>query len=200
LRLLLGLVPPDRGRIVIGERVLSPATRRAVRLATGYVVQEGGLFPHLTARENVALVARHLGWDPGRVGARIGELAELTHIAADQLGRYPSQLSGGQRQRIGLMRALMLDPTLLLMDEPLGALDPIIRARLQAELRALFARLATTVVLVTHDLGEASYLGEEIALMRDGRIVQRGTFSDLRDRPADPYVTEFIRAQRPPED
>jgi len=197
LRLVVGLIGPDAGDIQIGPTRLEFATRRALRLRMGYVIQEGGLFPHLTARENVIIVARDLGWDDDRIGARIGDLLELTGIEPSLLARYPAQLSGGQRQRVGLMRALMLDPAVLLMDEPLGALDPMIRSRLQEDLRRLFARLRKTVLLVTHDMGEASYLGDEIALMRAGRIVQRGTRADLLERPADPFVTEFIRAQRP---
>ncbi len=197
LRLAVGLIAPDRGRIRIGEVTMEPATRRALRLRIGYVIQEGGLFPHLTAAQNVALVARDLGWSRTRVAARLDELAERVGIAPELLGRYPAQLSGGQRQRVGLMRALMLDPAVLLMDEPLGALDPMIRARLQADLKELFRRLRKTVLLVTHDMAEAAWLGDAIALMRDGRIVQLGTPGDLLERPADAFVTEFLRAQRP---
>jgi osmoprotectant transport system ATP-binding protein len=163
----------------------------------GYVIQEGGLFPHLTAGQNVSLVARDLGWGPPRIAARIAELTDLVRIPRELLGRFPSQLSGGQRQRVGVMRALMLDPAVLLMDEPLGALDPMIRSRLQADLRDVFRRLRKTVLLVTHDMAEAAFLGESIVLMRDGRIVQQGTPQDLLERPSDPFVTEFIRAQRP---
>jgi len=197
LRLVIGLIGPDEGEIHVGPTRMEPVARRALRLRMGYVIQEGGLFPHLTARENVSLVARDLRWDESRISTRIGELLALTGIEPPLLDRYPAQLSGGQRQRVGLMRALMLDPGVLLMDEPLGALDPVIRSRLQEDLRRLFARLRKTVLLVTHDMGEASYLGDEIAMMRAGRIVQRGSLADLLERPADPFVTEFIRAQRP---
>jgi osmoprotectant transport system ATP-binding protein len=163
----------------------------------GYVIQEGGLFPHLTARQNVSLVAADLGWDAARIEGRIRDLLGLAGIDPSLLDRYPSQLSGGQRQRVGLMRALMLDPAVLLLDEPLAALDPITRSRLQEDLRRLFARLRKTVLFVTHDMAEAAYLGDEIALMRGGSIVQRGRLADLLRAPADPFVTEFIRAQRP---
>jgi osmoprotectant transport system ATP-binding protein len=163
----------------------------------GYVIQEGGLFPHLTGYDNVAIVARDLGWAEPRIRARADALLELTRLPADAMRRFPAQLSGGQRQRVALMRALMLDPEVLLMDEPLAALDPMIRADLQRDLKELFGRLHKTVVLVTHEIGEAALLGEEIALMRGGRIVQRGPFRELRDRPAEPFVTEFLRAQRP---
>ena len=127
---------------------------------------------------------------------RITELAKLVRIPADALGRYPQQLSGGQRQRVGIMRALMLDPPLLLLDEPLGALDPVTRYELQAELKSIFESLGKTVVLVTHDMGEAAYFGDEIIMMREGRVVQRGTLAEMRDNPAEPYVIDFIRAQR----
>ena len=154
-----------------------------VRRGLGYVTQDGGLFPHLTARDNVILMARYLGWDRSRIDDRLAELAELTRFPADGLDRFPAQLSGGQRQRVSLMRALMLDPKVILLDEPMGALDPMVRAELQADLRAIFRSLEKTVVMVTHDLAEAGWFGDEILLMRDGRIVQRGTLAELVDRP-----------------
>jgi osmoprotectant transport system ATP-binding protein len=197
LRLVVGLIEPDTGQIAIGGTPMTRATARELRLRLGYVIQDGGLFPHLTAAQNVTLMAHHLRWDTARVQNRLSELAELTQLPLKWLERYPVQLSGGQRQRIGLMRALMLDPEVLLMDEPLGALDPIIRSQLQVDLKRIFQRLKKTVLLVTHDMGEAAYLGDEIALMRDGRVLQRGSVRDLLDRPADPFVVEFIRAQRP---
>ncbi len=196
LRLVIGLLEPDSGTIEFnGERV-SPEAVLMMRHKMGYVIQEGGLFPHLTTRDNLSLMASHLGWTPGRIADRLAELTELTQFPTDGLARYPAQLSGGQRQRVSLMRALMLDPELLLMDEPLGALDPMIRADLQEELKSIFKRLNKTVLLVTHDLGEAAYLGDTIVLMRRGGMVQQGTLADLLKRPADPFVTRFIRAQR----
>lgn len=197
LRLVVGLIAPDTGQITLGGTPLTPETCRILRLRMGYVIQDGGLFPHLTAAGNVTLMARELRWEPARIRKRLAELADLARLPAELLDRYPAQLSGGQRQRVGLMRALMLDPELLLMDEPLGALDPIIRSQLQADLKQIFQRLQKTALLVTHDMSEAAYLGDEIALMREGQIVQRGTFRVLLDRPASPFVTEFIRAQRP---
>jgi osmoprotectant transport system ATP-binding protein len=119
-------------------------------------------------------------------------------LPLDALDRYPVQLSGGQRQRVGLIRALFLDPDVLLLDEPLAALDPLIRADLQEDLRTIFRELGTTVLLVTHDVGEAGFLGDTLVLMRDGEIVQRGTFEDLVERPAEPFVERFVRAQRSP--
>jgi osmoprotectant transport system ATP-binding protein len=197
LRLIVGLIAPDTGQITIGGTRLTPDTCRILRLRMGYVIQDGGLFPHLTAAGNVTLMARQLGWAPSRVQKRLKELADLTRLPLELLDRYPAQLSGGQRQRVGLMRALMLDPEVLLMDEPLGALDPMIRSQLQADLKQIFQRLKKTAVLVTHDMSEAAYLGDEIVLMRDGRIIQRGAARDLLERPVDPFVIEFIRAQRP---
>src|SRR5215471_11138624 len=166
LRLMLGLLRPDSGTVLVDGRAFRPDVRHRM----GYVVQDGGLFPHLTARGNVSLLARHLGWDEARIEKRLGELADLTQFPAGGLDRYPIQLSGGQRQRVSLMRALMLDPSVLLLDEPLAALDPMIRSDLQQDLRDIFARLGKTVVLVTHDLAEAGYLAQSIVLLRDGKI------------------------------
>ena len=198
LRLVVGLLQPDSGRIAIDGAEVNPATVEAIRHRIGYVIQEGGLFPHLTAERNVTLLARHLKHPPSRIDARVMELAELVRIPAALLLRYPKDLSGGQRQRVGLMRALMLDPPILLMDEPLGALDPITRFELQSELREIFGRLAKTVVFVTHDMNEAAHFADEIVLMRNGHVVQRGPLADLLARPAEPFVQEFIRAQRSP--
>jgi osmoprotectant transport system ATP-binding protein len=198
LRSIVGLVLPDRGAIEVGGVLLAPATRRGIRLSLGYVIQEGGLFPHLTAGENVALVARDVGWSDARVAERIEALLELTRLPSSLLARYPAEVSGGQRQRLALMRALMLDPGVLLLDEPLGALDPMIRADLQRELADTFERLRKTVLIVTHDVGEAAFLADEIAVMKAGRLVQRGTFEALERTPAEPFVTEFLNAQRAP--
>jgi osmoprotectant transport system ATP-binding protein len=196
LRLMIGLVQPDTGTISIDGKELTPETVLEVRRGLGYVTQDGGLFPHLTARRNVDLVARFLNWEPRRTDDRIAELAELTRFPQDGLDRYPAELSGGQKQRASLMRALMLDPPVILLDEPMGALDPMVRAELQTDLRAIFRSLKKTVVMVTHDLAEAGWFGDEILLMRDGRIVQRGALRELVEEPADPFVTRFVSAQR----
>jgi osmoprotectant transport system ATP-binding protein len=172
---------------------------RAVRRRLGYVIQDGGLFPHLTARGNVTLVARELGerqgWPTARIAARVKELAALVTLDADQLDRFPLELSGGQRQRIAMMRALMLDPAVLLLDEPLSALDPITRLRLAGELRTIFAELGKTVIIVTHSLGEARFFGGRAVLMREGSIVQQGPIEELASRPADGFVAEFLAAE-----
>jgi osmoprotectant transport system ATP-binding protein len=192
LRLCMGLVAPDAGEIRFDGGALDRAARRRI----GYVIQEGGLFPHLTARQNVALPARKK--TPGEIDARITELAEMVQLPVALLARFPTELSGGQRQRVSLMRALMLDPEALLLDEPFGALDPIIRAELQIDLRRIAQRLGKTMVMVTHDLGDAATLGDEIILLRAGRVVQRGPLDELVRAPVDPFVTQFIEAQRAP--
>jgi osmoprotectant transport system ATP-binding protein len=166
----------------------------------GYVIQDGGLFPHLSARDNIGLLARHLKRDPAWIRERIQELATLTRLPVSALDRFPSQISGGQRQRVGIMRALMLDPELILLDEPMGALDPLVRFDLQEDLRQIFRTLKKTVVLVTHDMGEAGFFGDTIVLLQGGRIVQQGTIQDLVQRPATDFVTKFIQAQRLPTD
>ncbi len=196
LRLMLGLTKPDRGSVVFDGKRLDRASARASRRKAGYVIQDGGLFPHMTAFENVTLVARQLAWSSRRIDARLDELVGLTKFPVDGLGRYPVELSGGQRQRVALMRALMLDPILLLLDEPLGALDPMIRFDLQADLREIFARLSKTVVLVTHNLAEAAYFGDSVVLLRAGRIVQQGPLRQLIEQPAEPFVSKFVTAQR----
>ncbi len=193
LRLLVGLVEPDSGEIWIhGERLVTES-KRNLRRTLGYVIQDGGLFPHLTSRKNVMLMAEQLGREKE---VDIDALASLTQFPLEALDRFPLELSGGQRQRVALMRALALQPTTLLLDEPLGALDPLIRADLQRDLKEIFARVKQTVVLVTHDMGEAAYLGDRIVLMREGQIVQQGTLKEFQEQPAEPFVTEFLRAQR----
>jgi osmoprotectant transport system ATP-binding protein len=195
LRVILGLVRPDRGEVRVAGVVLRDDARREVRRRIGYVVQEGGLFPHLTGENNVTLVARHFRWDEARIATRVGELAAMVELDRATLARWPLEMSGGQRQRVGVMRALMLDPDVLLMDEPLGALDPVTRAKLQRELAALFTRLAKTVLVVTHDMAEAEALAEEAVVMRDGRIVQRGTVEEMARAPADSFVAELLGAR-----
>jgi osmoprotectant transport system ATP-binding protein len=196
LRMIVGLETPDQGEILFNGQPLSVQSLSRVRQDIGYMIQEGGLFPHLTARENVALVPRYLGWEPVRTTARLDTLAELVQLAPSFLQRYPRQLSGGQRQRVSLMRALMLDPEGLLLDEPLGDLDPMIRAELQEDLRDIFRDLGKTVVLVTHDLAEAGYLGDEITLLRNGKIVQQGQLTDFLHTPQDEFAARFVQAQR----
>src|SRR5438132_403842 len=196
LRLIIGLIEPDSGSIKFDGKSITPDNIDVLRRRIGYVIQEGGLFPHLTSRANVLLMARHVGKSQEEMQRRLLELCKLTRFSDQLLPRYPVELSGGQRQRVSLMRALMLSPELLLLDEPLGALDPLVRASLQKDLKEIFARLRQTVLFVTHDLAEAIYFGDEIVLMNEGRIVQKGSVTDLRERPAEAFVSEFIHAQR----
>jgi osmoprotectant transport system ATP-binding protein len=195
LRMILGLVKPDRGDVTVDGIVVTDSTRAELVRRMGYVVQDGGLYPHLTAFDNVALPAEAHGWPPSRIRERAALLGAMVGLDQECLRLYPRQLSGGQRQRVGLMRALVLDPPLLLLDEPLGALDPIVRAELQGQLGRLFGSLGKTVVLVTHDIREAALLGSAITLMTEGRVVQQGAFADLVERPATPFVTQFMTAQ-----
>jgi osmoprotectant transport system ATP-binding protein len=196
LRLMIGLLTPSAGEIRFAGNPVRPDTVAALRQRVGYVIQEGGLFPHLTAEANITLMARHLRWARIRIASRLEDLLGRMQLPRELLRRYPSELSGGQRQRMSLMRALMLDHDVLLLDEPLGALDPMIRYDLQQELRQLFASLNKTVVLVTHDMAEAAYLADRVVLLRQGSIVQQGVPAELLSDPADAFVERFINAQR----
>lgn len=198
LRLIIGLIPPDTGIVVFEGIPVTPETVLGLRLKMGYVIQEGGLFPHLSARDNVTLMAKHLGWPLNKIQNRLDEFLELTRFPLDGIDRFPVQLSGGQRQRVSLMRALMLNPEVLLLDEPFGALDPMIRCELQEDMRQIIRMLGKTVVMVTHDIGEAGFFGDSIVMMRDGRIVQQDPFGNLVRQPVEPFVTHFINAQRSP--
>lgn len=198
LRIVMGLVTADTGNVTLDGVAMKPSNCLQLRRRMGYVIQSGGLFPHLSARNNLTLVTDYLGWDRQQTSQRIQELCDLTGIDAELLERRPQRLSGGQAQRISLMRALMLEPDILLMDEPLGSIDPLVRADLQADLRTIFRKLGKTVLLVTHDLGEAVFLGDTIALMRDGQLVQQGTARELVHQPASAFVERFVHAQRSP--
>ena len=194
LRLIVGLLWPDEGRVIVCGEPMTARSALGLRRRVGYVIQDGGLFPHLDARDNAALMARHLGWSEERIAARLVELAALVRLAPGLLARYPAQLSGGERQRVSLIRALFLDPDVLLLDEPFGALDVIVRSQLRGELRDIFFALAKTVLLVTHDLADAAFLAGEIVVMSDGRVVDRGTLDTFLTRPADSFVARFVSA------
>lgn len=196
LRLLLGLEWPDHGQVLLDDQPLRRTDVLQARRRIGYVIQEGGLFPHLTVLGNLGLLPRYLGWERERIRSRACELAQLAHLPEASLKRFPAELSGGQRQRVALMRALMLDPDALLLDEPLSALDPIVRYELQTELKRIFDELGKTVILVTHDLAEAAHFSRRLILMRRGSVIQDGSYADLRDRPADEFVERFVQAQR----
>ena len=196
LRITLGLIPFEKGYVRIdGQALLSfKPTEWAERI--GYVPQEGGLFPHLNAQDNVTLVARLRGWNNERIAGRLNELLSLVDLEADLIKRFPRELSGGQKQRVAIMRAAFFDPPVMLLDEPMGALDPLVRRTLQEELKIIFKRLGKTVVIVTHDLGEAVFLAEKMTLLHEGRLVQSGNYDDFIMHPSSPFVTRFINASR----
>jgi osmoprotectant transport system ATP-binding protein len=195
LRLISGLIEPTTGWVEINGKKLTRETLLEFRRRMGYVIQSGDLFPHLTARQNILLVPQELGLPAHEMRARVEESCVLTRFPPGLLDRYPVELSGGEQRRVSLIRALMLKPDMLLLDEPMGALDPMVRAGLILDLKSLFERLNTTVVLVTHDLVEASRLGDWIVLLKAGRIVQQGPFAELSLCPAQPFVSEFFHAQ-----
>jgi len=195
LKLVNRLITPDSGGVFVFGEDASRADAVALRRRIGYVIQEIGLLPHLSVAENVALVPRLLGWDAERRRARARELLEMVGLAGERFpDALPRELSGGQRQRVGLARALAADPKLLLMDEPFGALDPLTRRRLQDEFRELQSRLRKTVILVTHDVPEALRLGDEVAVMNAGRVLQLGPPQQIRDAPQPGYVRDFVSA------
>ncbi len=198
LRILVGLIAPDSGTIEFDGTQLTIKNIEKLRQRMGYVIQDGGLFPHLTARQNIGLLASHLGWDKDKVRARVDELAELTRLSVEALDRYPAQLSGGQRQRVGIMRALVLDPAVILLDEPMGALDPLVRFDLQEDLRKIFRTLGKTAIMVTHDMGEAAFFGDRVMMLGEGEIVQEGRLDEMISNPINAYVARFINAQRIP--
>jgi osmoprotectant transport system ATP-binding protein len=195
LRMVAGLVSPSAGAISVDSLLLSTQTVRDVRRKLGYVIQDGGLFPHLRAVDNVTLMARHDGWNRKAIDERLAELVDMTQFPQDGLDRYPNELSGGQCQRLSLMRALFLKPSILLLDEPLGALDPLIRAGLQRDLKEVFGRTGATVLLVTHDLVEAGRFADRVFMMQSGRIVQHGPFVEILEKPANEFVRQFVNSQ-----
>ena len=196
LKIVTGLLVPDTGEIHLDGTAMNTENLASLRRQMGYVIQEGGLFPHLTAFSNVVIMARHIGWDEEKISARVNQLGELVQLQSNELQRYPAELSGGQRQRVSLMRALMLDPAILIMDEPLGALDPMIRYELQQQLRSIFNTLHKTVFMVTHDLAEAAFFADQLVLMNSGKIEQMGNYAELIASPASEFVERFIQAQR----
>ena len=192
----MGLLEPESGTVSVNGELLTPANARYLRQQMGYVIQDGGLFPHLTVLDNILLAARSLKCECV-VRAQLDQLLNMTKLERELIGRFPAQLSGGQRQRVSLIRALALNPTYILLDEPMGALDPMIRAELQQDLKTIFKKLQKTVILVTHDVSEAAFLGDHIVMLQDGCVVQEGTFATLVHKAQTPFVTSFLTAQRP---
>jgi osmoprotectant transport system ATP-binding protein len=194
LKLVNALLLPSAGEVRVAGRATTTWNPIRLRRHTGYVIQEIGLFPHLSVARNVGLVPELERWPAERIAARVDELLDLVGLPPlEYAGRYPHELSGGQRQRVGVARALAADPPLVLLDEPFGALDPITRAELQREFRALQGRLRKTAVFVTHDMREAGIVADRIALIDAGRLVSVGTFAELRAA-TDPTVRAFLEA------
>jgi len=197
LRMINRLIEPTAGRIVVAGEDVTKVDPVELRRRIGYVIQQVGLFPHMTIADNIATVPRLLGWPEARIGSRIDELLHLVGLdPAVVRGRYPRHLSGGQRQRIGVARALAADPPVMLMDEPFGAIDPITRSRLQDEFKEILRRVRKTVAIVTHDLDEALKMGDRVAIMKEGRLVQHDTPDAILARPADAFVESFVGADR----
>jgi len=196
LKSVNGLVPYDSGEIRVHNKALDQWDLVALRRQIGYVIQEVGLFPHYTIEKNIRLVPELLGWGSDRIDQRVDELLEKIHIPPEMKDRYPDALSGGQQQRIGLARALAADPDIVLMDEPFGALDPIIRSGMQQEFLHLEGLAGKTILLVTHDMLEAAILADRLCLMDKGSVQQEGTLKDLLFSPANPFVEQFLDPHR----
>jgi osmoprotectant transport system ATP-binding protein len=196
MRMVNRMVEMTSGDILIDGRSVGAGDPAELRRHIGYVIQHVGLFPHRTTLQNIGTVPQLLGWPKEKIAARARELVDLVGLDPDLAERYPGQLSGGQRQRVGVARALAADPPLMLMDEPFGALDPITRDHLQSEFQRLQERVSTTIVFVTHDIDEAIRLGDRIAILRDGQLVQYATPAELLVHPADAFVEEFVGADR----
>jgi osmoprotectant transport system ATP-binding protein len=192
LRMINRLVEPDGGRVLIEGHDTRSEPAHLLRRRIGYAIQGHGLFPHRTVAENIATVPKLLGWEPARVRARVEELLQVFQLEPGKYAQaFPHELSGGQQQRVGVARALAAEPAVLLMDEPFGALDPIIRAKAQEDLLAIQRRFGTTVVLVTHDMDEAFHLGDRVAVMSQGRLLQYDRPAVLLTNPADPFVSRM---------
>lgn len=192
LRMINRLIEPTSGRVLIDGRDTAGEPGHILRRRIGYVIQGHGLFPHRTVSENIGTVPRLLGWEPGRIRARTAQLLEALQLdPAHYSEKYPYQLSGGQQQRVGVARALAAEPAVLLMDEPFGALDPIIREKAQDDLLDIQRKFGTTIVLVTHDIDEAFRLGDRVAVMSAGRLIQYDRPEVLVTRPADPLVARM---------
>jgi osmoprotectant transport system ATP-binding protein len=197
MRMINRLIEPSSGRIILDGEDVTKIDAVGLRRRIGYVIQQIGLFPHMTIATNIATVPRLLGWAQARIDARVDEMLTLVGLDPARFrNRFPRELSGGQRQRVGVARALAADPPVMLMDEPFGAIDPITRGNLQNEFLRILRRLKKTVIFVTHDIDEAIKMGDRIAILKDGRLVQYGTPDEILSRPADAFVAEFVGADR----
>ena len=197
LRMINRLIEPDSGRVLEDGHDVAELQPEQLRRHMGYAIQGVGLFPHWSVAENIAVVPKLLGWDSARIAERTRELLELVGLpSATYAEKFPDELSGGEAQRVGVARALAADPPVLLMDEPFGAVDPLTRERLQTEFRAIQARLKKTVVFVTHDIDEAVLLGDRIAIMREGHLIQYDLPERVLAYPADEFVAGFVGGER----
>jgi osmoprotectant transport system ATP-binding protein len=197
LKMVNRLIEPSSGSVRIAGRDTRETSGPELRRGIGYCFQQIGLFPHLSVAENIALTPSLLGWDAARIRARVDELLELVELPADAYrDRAPDALSGGQQQRVGLARALAAEPAVMLLDEPFGALDPLTRDRLQQSFRRIRAELGLTALFVTHDMVEAMLLGDRIAVLQAGRLVQLGTPAELSRAPANDYVASLMETPR----
>jgi osmoprotectant transport system ATP-binding protein len=197
LRMINRMIEATSGRIVVDGRDVAAVDPPELRRRIGYVIQQIGLFPHRTIAENIATVPELVGWDKQRIRGRVAELLDLVGLPAEVRDRYPHQLSGGQRQRVGVARALAVDPPIMLMDEPFGAVDPIVRSRLQDEFLRLQQEVRKTIVFVTHDIDEAIKIGDRIAIFRQGgHLEQYAPPDELLAEPASDFVADFLGAER----
>ena len=197
MRMINCLETPTRGRVLVNGNDVANTDPKQLRRTIGYVIQQVGLFPHMTIARNIATVPRLLGWDKARTDRRIDELLELVSLdPAVMRNRLPHELSGGQRQRVGFARALAADPAIMLMDEPFGAIDPITRVRLQDEFRQILKKVSKTVVIVTHDIDEAIKMGDRVAIMRDGHLLQYDSPEAILANPANEFVKNFLGPDR----
>ncbi len=197
LKMINRIIEPSSGNIWVAGVNAIDTEPHLLRRQIGYVIQQTGLFPHRTIAQNIATVPKLLGWEQRTIEERVGELVELVGLEPELADRYPAELSGGQQQRVGVARALAADPPVLLMDEPFGAVDPIVRSRLQVELLSLQARLHKTIVFVTHDIDEAVQLGDRVAILNVGGVLeQMGPPEDILRDPANDFVAEFLGTDR----
>jgi osmoprotectant transport system ATP-binding protein len=197
LKMINRILEPSSGTIEVDGRNAMSVPAHELRRSIGYVIQQIGLFPHRTIRQNIATVPALVGWERERIASRVEELTVLVGLGEDLLERYPSELSGGQQQRVGVARALAADPPVLLMDEPFGAVDPIVRGRLQSEFKELQSNLGKTVVFVTHDIDEALFLGDRVAILNiGGKVEQFDTPEEILSTPANRFVEEFLGGER----
>ncbi len=196
LKLMNGLSTPSSGRVLIEGADIAQRPGAQLRRGIGYVFQEIGLFPHMTVAQNIGITPTLLGWPPAEIAARVDALLDLVALPREVAGRAPSQLSGGQRQRVGVARALAARPSILLMDEPFGALDPVTRVALADDVRALHDQLGLTTVMVTHDVGEALLLADEVVVMADGWALAHASPRELLAGHPDPVVADLIAAPK----